>query len=339
MSGFDPSKFVEERSKSWQELEQLLDRVSSSGVRALDLRALGVDGARRLGKLYRAVSGDLVRARTEVVDASITDYLNDLVARSYAVVYAADQGSRFGALFRFFASGYPALVRAEAPMMFLSAFLLFGGAGLGAVVYAMDPDARGVLIPEQHAEMTPDERIAEEEMGEGHGSGEAAQFSSFLFTHNIQVTFMVFALGITAGIGTAALLFANGVPLGALAVEYHQSGDGVFFWAWILPHGIPELTAIVVAGAAGLILARGILAPGRRRLKDALTHEARRAARLVVGTMPVLILAGLIEGTISQMHAPGMPYWAKLVFAAIVGVALYAWLLRAGKVEDAESQS
>ena len=255
------------------------------------------------------------------------------------MVYAADQGSRFGALFRFFASGYPALVRAEAPMMFLSAFLLFGGAGLGAVVYAMDPDARGVLIPEQHAEMTPDERIAEEEMGEGHGSGEAAQFSSFLFTHNIQVTFMVFALGITAGIGTAALLFANGVPLGALAVEYHQSGDGVFFWAWILPHGIPELTAIVVAGAAGLILARGILAPGRRRLKDALTHEARRAARLVVGTMPVLILAGLIEGTISQMHAPGMPYWAKLVFAAIVGVALYAWLLRAGKVEDAESQS
>ena len=73
--------------------------------------------------------------------------------------------------------------------------------------------------------------------------------------------------------------------------------------------------------------------------QTALTHEARRAARLVVGTMPVLILAGLIEGTISQMHAPGMPYWAKLVFAAIVGVALYAWLLRAGKVEDAESQS
>lgn len=339
MSGFDPSKFVEERSKSWQELEQLLERAHSSGVQSLDLRALGVDGARRLGKLYRAVSGDLVRARTEVVDASITDYLNDLVARSYALVYAAEEGSRFGALFRFFASGYPALVRAEAPMMFLSAFLLFGGAGLGGVVYAIDPDARGVLIPEQHAEMTPDERIAEEEMGDGHASGEAAQFSSFLFTHNIQVTFMVFALGITAGIGTAALLFANGVPLGALAVEYHQSGDGVFFWAWILPHGIPELTAIVVAGAAGLILARGMLAPGRRRLKDALTHEARRAARLVVGTMPVLILAGVIEGTISQMHAPGMPYWAKLVFAAIVGVALYAWLLRAGKVEDAESQS
>lgn len=331
MSGFDPQRFVEERTRSWQELEHLLERTGGS-----DLRALGVPGARKLGKLYRSVSNDLVRARSEQIDAAITDYLNDLVARSYAMVYAQNQSSRFGTLFRFFASGYPALVRAEAPMMFLSAFLLFGGAGLGAAVYAVDPDARGVLVPEQHAEMTPDERIAEEESGDGHGAGEAAQFSSFLFTHNIQVTFMVFALGITAGIGTAAMLFANGVPLGALAAEYHQAGHGLFFWAWILPHGIPELTAIVISGAAGLLLARGMLAPGRRRVRDALIHESKRAARLVVGTMPVLVLAGLIEGTISQLHAPLMPYWIKLVFAAVVGVGLYAWLLRAGKLEDAE---
>lgn len=330
MSGFDPNRFVADRSRAWQELEQLLEQTAGT-----DLKALGVDGARRLGKLYRSTSNDLVRARTEQIDASITDYLNDLVARSYAVVYATDRGSRAMTLFRFFASGYPALVRAEAPMIFLSAFLLFGGAALGAAVYAIDPDARGILIPEQHAEMTPAERVAADEGDGNHEGSEAAAFSSFLFTHNIQVTFLVFALGITAGIGSAALLFANGVPLGALAVEYHQAGYGLFFWAWILPHGIPELTAIVVAGAAGLILGRGIVAPGRRRIRDALTHEARRAARLVVGTMPVLVLAGLIEGTISQMHAPGMPYFAKLAFAAIVGIALYAWLLRAGKIEDA----
>lgn len=331
MSGFDTNRFVDERSKSWQELEQLLTRVQNGG-----LRTLGTDGARRLGKLYRSVAGDLVRARGELVDASITDYLNDLVARSYAVVYAEDRGSRLGALLRFFVSGYPALVRSEARTIALSAFLLFGGAALGAVAYAIDPDARTVLVPEQHAEMTPDERIAGDEGG-AHQTGEAAAFSSFLFTHNIQVTFMVFAAGITAGIGTAALLFANGVPLGALAWEYHASGHGVFFWAWILPHGIPELTAIVVAGAAGFVLARGILAPGRRRRRDAIVIEGRRAARLVVGTMPVLVLAGLIEGTISQMHAPGMPYWAKLAFASIVGLGLYAWLLRAGKLEDAQA--
>ena len=329
MSGFDPNRFVAERSAAWHDLETLLEQANGS-----DLRTLGVDGARKLGKLYRAACADLIRARTELVDASITDYLNDLVARSYAVVYAAERGTRFGTLFRFFASGYPALVRAEARMVLLSAVLLFGGAGLGAVIYAIDPDARGILVPEPHAEMTPAERVASDEGG-GHAASEAARFSSFLFTHNIQVTFLVFALGITAGIGSAVVLFANGVPLGALALEYHQAGYGTFFWAWILPHGIPELTAIVVAGAAGLILGRGIVAPGRRRIRDAVVHEARRAARLVVGTMPVLILAGLIEGTISQMHAPGMPYWAKLVFAAVVGIALYGWLLRAGKIEDA----
>lgn len=331
MSGFDVGRFVDERKKSWQDLEELLSRAQGG-----DLRSLGVEGARRLGKLYRAAAGDLSRARGELVDASVTDYLNDLVARAYAVVYAEDRGSRFGQIVRFFALGYPALVRSEWAMVALSALLLFGGAAIGAVAYAIDPDARGVLIPEQHAEMTPDERIASDEGG-AHASDDAAAFSSFLFTHNIQVTFMVFAAGITAGIGTAALLFTNGVPLGALGLEYHAAGHGVFFWAWILPHGIPELTAIVIAGAAGFVLARGIVAPGRRRRRDAVVVEGRRAARLIVGTMPVLVLAGLIEGTISQMHAPGMPYWAKLAFAAIVGLALYAWLLRAGRIEDAQA--
>jgi uncharacterized membrane protein SpoIIM required for sporulation len=333
VSGFDTARFVDERSASWQELEHLLAQADRRGT-----RSLGVEGARRLGKLYRSVAGDLVRARGELVDAAITDHLNDLVARSYAVVYAEERGSRVGDLLRFFFAGYPALVRSEGRAVALSAALLFGGAFLGAVAHAIDPDARTVLVPEQHAEMTPEERIARDE-GEVHSTGQAAQFSSFLFTHNIQVTFLVFAAGITAGVGTASLLFANGVPLGALAWEYHASGHGLFFWAWILPHGVPELTAIVVAGAAGFVLARGLLAPGRRRRRDALVVEARRAARLVVGTMPVLVLAGLIEGTISQMHAPLMPYWAKLAFAAIVGLGLYAWLLRAGTAADAREDA
>jgi uncharacterized membrane protein SpoIIM required for sporulation len=186
------------------------------------------------------------------------------------------------------------------------------------------------------SEFTPTQRSKVKRLHERGHYDEATVFSAFLFTHNIQVTFLAFGLGITAGVGTALVLFANGVPLGALAVQYHEAGQDLFFWAWILPHGIPELTAIAIAGGAGLVLGRGLVLPGRRRIRDALRHEARRAVRLVVGTMPVLVMAGVIEGTISQMHEPLMPYPAKLAFALLVGTALYIWLWSAGTPDDAE---
>jgi uncharacterized membrane protein SpoIIM required for sporulation len=114
-------------------------------------------------------------------------------------------------------------------------------------------------------------------------------------------------------------------------MQYHQAGLGTFFWAWILPHGIPELTEVAVAGGAGLIVARGLWLPGRRRRRDALTMEAATAAALVLGGMPILVLAGVIEGTISQIHEPALPYEAKLIFALAVGAGVYYYLLMAGR--------
>ncbi|UJR79631.1 stage II sporulation protein M [Sandaracinus amylolyticus] len=321
----DAFRFVRERTPMWEELERLLTTIESRGARALD-----VAGARRFGRLYRAVSADLVRARAEGVDPAVIDHLNDLVARSYAQVHSGS-GAPWSSIFAFFALELPRLVRAEWRAMALSAALLFGGVAMGAGAALIDPGVIGVLIPEAHAETTPDERVAHDEGRAPHHGDEAAAFSTFLFTHNIQVTFLVFALGITLGVGTAAVLVSNGIPLGALAVQYHLAGHGLFFWAWILPHGIPELTQIVIAGAAGLVIARGVVLPGRRARGDALRAEARRAARLVIGGMPILVLAGVIEGTISQMHEPAMPYVAKLVFAAVVGIALFAWLIVAGR--------
>lgn len=325
VSGFDVQRFVRERTPDWQDLEALLTRVESHGI-----RVLGVEGARRFGKLYRNVSNDLVRARTEVVDAALQDYLNDLVARAYAQIYAG-AGARGAGLLAFFALEFPRLVRAEWRAVAFSALLFVGGALSGALAAWLDPDAMSVLLPEQHAEITPAERVARDEGRGAHATHEATAFSSFLFTHNIQVSFLAFALGITFGIGTVSLLIYNGLPLGALAVQYHLAGYGLFFWAWILPHGIPELTEIAIAGAAGLVLARGLVLPGRRTRREALVAEARRAAQLVVGGMPVLVLAGLIEGTVSQVHEPTMPYPVKLAFALLIGIGLYAWLALAGR--------
>lgn len=325
MKGFDVNRFLGERRAEWEELEGLLARVEREGM-----PALGIDGARRFGKLYRSVSSDLVRARTELVDASVTDYLNDLVGRAYAQIHAGT-GQRGKRALAYFVEGFPRLFRAEWKAIALSALLLFSGGAVGAVAVAVDSDALGVLIPEQHQAWTPEERIARDAERGAHTGDRAAAFSSFLFTHNIKVSLFVFALGITFGVGTVSVLFYNGVPLGALAMQYHEAGQDLFFWAWILPHGIPELTSIFIAGGAGLLLARGLLLPGRRSRRDALVHEARRSVLLAVGTIPILIVAGLIEGTISQLHEPVVPYWLKLLFALLVGAGLYAWLLLGGR--------
>jgi uncharacterized membrane protein SpoIIM required for sporulation len=327
--GFDVNRFVDERTPAWARLEQLLRRVEHEGLSSLNLA-----GARELSKLYRAVSSDLIRARTEQVNASVVDYLNDIVARSYAVVHSTPASTERRIL-EFFAHGFPRLFRKEWRAIVLAAALLAAGACVGAVFVARDPHSLGALIPEMHQEYTPGERVGKEEETGGNASPDAAAaFSGWLFTHNIEVSFVVFALGITFGVGTAALLFYNGVPLGALAMQYHQAGQGTFFWAWILPHGIPELTEIAVAGGAGLIVARGLWLPGRRRRRDALTAEAATAAALVLGGMPILVLAGVIEGTISQIHEPVLPYAVKLVFALVVGTGVYYYLLMAGRTKE-----
>lgn len=323
--GFDVNRFVRERGPDWDALEALLAQIEAKGMRSLDLA-----DARRFGKLYRRASADLIQARTELADASVIDYLNDLVARAYARVHAGS-GRRSRRVLHFLLEGFPRLFREEWRAIGLSALLLFAGGIVGATAVAIDPDALGVLIPEQHQAWTPDERIARDAERGAHAADQAASFSSFLFTHNIRVSFLVFALGLTFGVGTASVLFYNGVPLGALAMQYHDAGQDLFFWAWILPHGIPELTAVFIAGGAGLLLARGLWLPGRRRRRDALVYEARRAAGLVVGAMPILVVSGFIEGTISQLHEPVVPYWLKLVFALVVGVGLYSWLLLAGR--------
>jgi uncharacterized membrane protein SpoIIM required for sporulation len=324
--GFDLGRFQRERGPGWARLAAMLADLERPG----GLRRLGMRGARRFGRLYRATAGDLVKARTERADAALLDHLNDLVARAYVFVHEPPS-SPLARLRSFLLRGFPRLVRREIGAVLLSAGLLVGGAGLGAVAMLADPDgARVALIPDGHRERTPDERVAGEAAG-GHRPEQATVFSSWLFTHNIRVSFLVFALGMTAGVGTVLVLLANGLPLGALAVQYHQAGQGLFFWAWILPHGIPELSAIALAGAAGLVLGRALWMPGRRRRGQALREDAPRAVQLVLGAMPILVVAGFVEGTVSQLHPPTLAFGTKLAVAALLGTALVSYLGLGGR--------
>jgi len=315
--------FVESRRPRWLELEKLLDKSEAAGM-----QALSVAEAKQLIRLYRAASGDLLWARSRSAAVEVSGYLNDLVGRAYALTYPGKQ-AQLVQVGRFLARGFPEVMRRET-RMFLAALLLFGaGAGFGYVGMLMDPQAVPYLVPEQHQKLDPLKRAKEAEKADVASVDTQAAFSSFLFTHNIQVAFLCFALGLTAGVGTAIMLFSNGLMLGALAQVYGAKGMGGWFWAWILPHGIPEITAICIAGAGGFVLARGLLAPRGLSRRDALRSESRGAVQLILGTLALFVLAGLIEGTLSQIHPPHLSVAFKIGFALVVGTGVYAYLFSA----------
>jgi uncharacterized membrane protein SpoIIM required for sporulation len=314
------AEFVELRRPKWSALERLLDTAEREGLSKLSL-----DDARSLSRLYRSTSSDLLWVRARAGAADISGYLNDLVGRAYALTYPGRK-LRWAAIGRFLSMGFPDVMAREW-RMFVASFLLFwAGAGFGWIGMMFDPDAAPYLVPEQHLKLDPEQRKKDEAANKGASVGQQAAFSSFLFTHNIQVAFFAFALGLTAGLGTAILMFLNGVMLGSLAWVYTSKGMAGWFWAWILPHGIPEISAIVIAGAGGLVLARAMVAPKGLSRRAALKREGQTALQLLMGTMALFILAGFIEGTISQIHPPRLSVLFKVSFALTIGTGVYAYL-------------
>ncbi len=327
------AEFIEQRRGRWAALERVLDKAQTDGLKKLSL-----EDARLLSRLYRGASSDLLWIRARGGSAEVSDYLNDLVGRAYAVTYPGKRPRLSDAL-RFVGRGFPALLRQEW-RPFVAAWLLFlGGASFGYLGMVFDPHAAHYLVPAEHLKLDPVERAKEEAAGEVADVEAQAQFSAFLFTHNIQVAFFAFALGITAGIGTAMLLFWNGIFLGALAQVYTAKGMADWFWAWILPHGIPEITAIAVAGAAGFVMARGLLAPRGLPRPVALRRESLTAVKLLLGTLLIFVVAGIIEGTISQIHPPKLPAWFKIGFAVLFGLGVYGYLLSAWFRRDAAAKT
>lgn len=316
-------QFIELKRPKWVALERLLDQAEREGLKALSL-----DEARALSRLYRGASSDLLWVRARGGSVEVGGFLNDLVGRAYAITYPGNP-PRLRDMLKFLTDGFPQLMWREWRVYAASLLLLLAGFGFGWMGMMFDPEAAPYLVPEQHLKVNPLERASEEAESKGAAVDAQAAFSSFLFTHNIQVAFFCFALGLTAGVGTVIMLFSNGALLGALAWVYASKGMSGWFWAWILPHGIPEITAICIAGAAGFILARGLIAPRGLSRRTSLRKESVDAVRMLLGTLALFVLAGLIEGTISQIHPPRLSVEFKIGFALVVGTGVYAYLFSA----------
>lgn len=277
--------FRAERQHDWQQLETLCTR---GGRRA---SKLDPDDVLRLGALYRAAAADLALARRRWPGTPLVVYLERLVARARPAVYSGR--GRSGRLVDFARRGYWRRVRERPAMLAIAALLLFGTSLLAGVWAWRDPERASGLVPSSYLVVTDPNRF---DNRTGPSASDDTRLAAEIMTNNIRVTFLAFAGGMLLGVGTVLVLLQNGVLLGALAGLAVGAGNGSPFFELIVPHGLLELSCIVVAAAAGLRIAGAIIAPGYRSRGDALRTEARAAVQMVVGTSAWLVVAGLVEG-------------------------------------------
>ncbi|MBE9118950.1 stage II sporulation protein M [Lusitaniella coriacea LEGE 07157] len=302
-------RWIARREPNWKRLDGLLQQVERRG-----LRSLGAKQIRELASLYRSVSADLARARTNRVGKTIEGDLQRLTSRSYNQVYQGFRRQEWQAVREFVAWGFPALVQRTWGYIAIAAGLFLAGTLIAWWYAWQDPVFMSLVVPEELIVKVRDRG----ELWMGSIVGMEPLASSSIMTNNLRVSFGAVAGGITGGIYTIYILFYNGVLIGAIATLVGQNGLAYPFWAFVLPHGSLELPAIFFAGGGGLLIARAILIPGQYRRKDALKFYGSQAAQLMFGVVVMLIIAGIIEGFFSP--SPLVPD----VFKYLVGAGIFS---------------
>jgi uncharacterized membrane protein SpoIIM required for sporulation len=316
------AQFRREREAAWKELEMLVAQVEKTG-----LRSLGAGDLERLPSLYRSAVSSLSVAQAISLDRSLLDYLTALVGRAYLCVYGTKAGA--GETFLgFFRRRFPAAVRAHA--LFLAAAVFLFGLGIltGWRLTWSDPERYYSLVDEEMAQGRDPAASTEELRAVLYDGSETSGsllglFATFLFTHNAKIGILCFALGFVAGLPVLYLLFSNGLTLGAMAALYQRRGLGLEFWAWILPHGVTELTAVCLCGAAGLVLGTSLVFPGPHTRLRNLALRGRRASVLILGAVAMFLIAGLIEGIFRQRVHSLMLRWLVTFATSALWIAYF----------------
>ncbi|MFN8456142.1 MAG: stage II sporulation protein M [Anaerolineae bacterium] len=298
-----PDQLYQTRQTDWKTLTQLLDR--SQG----DMHQLSPEEINALGRLYRAATSDLALAQRDFPQHRVTLYLNQLVARAHAILYRTEPLA-LSRLRRFVTTGFPSVYRETLPFIVVAALLFIIPAILAGLGTFWQPDTARWLLPAEVQSLIPS--IERKELWTDIAINERPYASSFIMRNNIQVSFVAFAGGVLAGVLTVWAMVFNGLLLGGLTGLTAHHGIGFELWTFVIGHGVVELSVIFIAGGAGLRLGWAILNPGLLRRRDALAVAARKAVRLIVGCVPLLVMAGLIEGFISPPKISlvyQMGYW------------------------------
>jgi uncharacterized membrane protein SpoIIM required for sporulation len=306
------TRWLEKRKPHWSKLETLLNQSAQGGLKSLSRSDL-----QELSLLYRQTAADLAAIREDPGSVHFARYINQLLVRAHNTIYSGRRASP-KALFSFFWETYPAAFRRNLNHCLL-ATLIFAVSGLvGAVLTYQNPDFKVKLLGPQMVET-----IDRHEMWTHSIVGIKPLASSAIMTNNMSVGFTTFALGITAGLGTIYMMAFNGLLIGVIGMACWLSGMSVQLWSFVAPHGVLELPAIFIAGGAGLRIAQGLLFPGVLPRRDSLAQAGIGAVQLLLGTVPILIVAGLIEAFVSPT---GLPIPLKFSMAGALFVLLGVYL-------------
>jgi uncharacterized membrane protein SpoIIM required for sporulation len=308
------TRWLQKRKPHWTKLEDLLNLTNRQGLKALSRYDL-----QELSLLYRQTAADLAAIREDPASFHFTRYLNQLLSRAHNTIYSGQRSSPRG-LLSFFWNDYPRIFRRNLMHCALATAIFLIGALLGAVLTYQDPDFKVKFLDPKMVET-----IDHHEMWTNSILGIKPLASSSIMTNNISVSFTTFALGITAGIGTIYMMVFNGLLIGVIGVACGMAGMSQQLWSFVAPHGVLELPAIFIAGGAGFRIAQGLLFPGVLPRRDSLAQAGAEAVRLILGTIPILIVAGTIEAFVSPTTL-AVPL--KFMMAASMFTLLLLYLFR-----------
>lgn len=303
----------------WEELADLVARMQRVGPRGLTAEELA-----RLDRLYRVTTIHLAQARSRIQNDALLEKLNRLVGQAHSAVYVAPERRPLRRIASFYVTGFPRAVARTAWFHCVALLVFAAGTAAGYAVTMQRPLAAYAFmmaldtrLPGASADQLRDVLRS----GRDSDEGERFVFASFLFTHNTKVGFTAFALGVLAGVPTIFLILLNGAMLGAFAAVHAQKGIVAELYAWLLPHGVTEISAVILCAGAGLMLGAAVVRPGFDTRRQALMRAGKEALNLLLGVIPMFILAGLAESYIRQSM---FSTEQRFVFAG--GVALF-WTL------------
>jgi uncharacterized membrane protein SpoIIM required for sporulation len=327
------SDFLTRNKPDWQELEGLVARARRQIGRMTPAELA------RLDVLYRRTTVHLAQVTTRTQDKAVIEYLNHLTAAAHSVIYLPPAKSTLRGLAQFVFDGFARSIVRTWRFHAASAALVLGGAvvayfaashdALVAYALSMPGDSR---LPGS----TPEQLRNVLKSGRDGDSGVKFLFASMLFANNLKVGLLALCTGVLAGVPTIFLLLYNGMLLGAFTALHHRAEIYTDYWAWILPHGITEIGAIILSGGVGLLLGKSVLSPGELTRTESLRRAGNEAVPVCLGVAGMLVLAALIESYLRQSELPND---ARLAFAALSALAWTLYLVNGALRERAAQKS
>jgi uncharacterized membrane protein SpoIIM required for sporulation len=306
------NQWIAKRRPHWDRLALLLAQSDQSGLGRLSRAEL-----QELALLYRQVAADLSVLRRDATARTHADHVNQLLARAHHIIYSGRKTSLL-TLFRFLKDDYPDIFQQQLPYVAASLFVSVAWGLLGAVLTSARPEfMRHFVGPAMIATMERHEMWTQSIVSV------APMETSHIMTNNLTVSFIMFAGGIAFGLMTFFSLYVNGMMLGVIGAACHQYGMSLALWSFVAPHGSLELPAIIIAGGAGFRLGHSMLFPGAYRWKESVARGGIEATRLVSGVIPMLVIAGCLEGFFSPSHAPVA---LKFTVGGLLFTLLLLWL-------------